>query len=67
MDSGSKSSHVRISPATLRRAKIVAVNYGMPVSELVDQVVSEGIGAREQALRAAAAQEHTNRSGEVKA
>ncbi|MCX4137884.1 hypothetical protein M0D68_06795 [Paraburkholderia sp. SEWSISQ10-3 4] len=56
MESAVKSSAVRISPATLRRAKIVAVHYNMPVSELVDQAVLQGIAEREQAIRAAAVQ-----------
>lgn len=56
MESAVKSSAVRISPATLRRAKIVAVHYDMPVSELVDQAVLLGIAEREKAIRAAAAQ-----------
>lgn len=56
MDSAVKSSAVRISPTTLRRAKIVAVHYNVPVSQLVDEAVLKGIEAREQTISAAAAQ-----------
>lgn len=55
MYSTTKSTHVRITPETLRRAKAVAAHYNMPVSALVDEIVSKGVGEREQAINAATA------------